>query len=480
LTRPTASRDILADPIARAILIPGPPGTGLLSNAPGSATGILQLINAFPRDIAGLKPSREQLGKLTKAFNEFGDGAAILVDKAKLVVTTAETTEQILNGIMIAAGGVSIGVSLLETGASIAAGNGTICILKAATPAIIGAASFWAMAVDANADLIARKLNMNPENAAYLRWGARAVQVVVLVVGWTASKWASTKGNCFLAGTQVVTPHGLASIESLHPGQDVLDDAVQGVPGASPAAPAGFHTEVDPATWRQVDLRMISGEKPGGYYEIQLLEPLSWITQNHAAAGGSIHLSIPELFLDGPAQVIDIDPCPPIEQDGGRVVLGTFTHVADDVYRIKLRGEDEPVGVTHSHPFWSLDRGDWVPAGQLRPGERLATQTGQAVVESVTPDPAYQRVYNLDVEGEHRYLVTGLAVLAHNAYPYDGGVSGRIPRERGEWTGEPGESGWKSSRADVKAITGDTPIQYRVNPKQDYRTQTSSLGAEPM
>jgi hypothetical protein len=73
--------------------------------------------------------------------------------------------------------------------------------------------------------------------------------------------------------------------------------------------------------------------------------------------------------------------------------------------------------VTYPHPFWSLDRGDWVPAGELRPGERLATRTGTATVERLAPDAAWQRVYNLEVEGEHRYLVTGLEVLAHNAYP---------------------------------------------------------------
>jgi hypothetical protein len=46
-----------------------------------------------------------------------------------------------------------------------------------------------------------------------------------------------------------------------------------------------------------------------------------------------------------------------------------------------------------------------IAAGALRPGERLATAAGAAVVESVTVQPGERRVYNVHVEGDQRYLV---------------------------------------------------------------------------
>ena len=114
------------------------------------------------------------------------------------------------------------------------------------------------------------------------------------------------------------------------------------------------------------------------------------------------------------AQVTGIGQCPPIESGYGRVVLGTFTSVSSNVYELKLAGRDETIGVTYGHPIWSLDRGDWVKAGELHTEERLAARDGVAVVESVVPVPARQRVYNLDVETDHRYLVSDLAVVVHN------------------------------------------------------------------
>jgi hypothetical protein len=55
-----------------------------------------------------------------------------------------------------------------------------------------------------------------------------------------------------------------------------------------------------------------------------------------------------------------------------------------------------------------------IAAGALRPGERLATAAGAAVVESVTVQPGERRVYNVHVEGDQRYLVGDVGVLAHN------------------------------------------------------------------
>jgi hypothetical protein len=56
-----------------------------------------------------------------------------------------------------------------------------------------------------------------------------------------------------------------------------------------------------------------------------------------------------------------------------------------------------------------------VRAGELTPGERLKTDGGEVVVDGVRwlREPA--QVYNLEVAGDHYYLVSEARVLSHNA-----------------------------------------------------------------
>ena len=69
---------------------------------------------------------------------------------------------------------------------------------------------------------------------------------------------------------------------------------------------------------------------------------------------------------------------------------------------------------TAGHPLFSLTRGEWVKAGELRVAEVLETRTGAAEVVSLTASLGAQRVFNFEVEGEHEYLVGGLEVRSHN------------------------------------------------------------------
>jgi hypothetical protein len=162
---------------------------------------------------------------------------------------------------------------------------------------------------------------------------------------------------------------------------------------------------------------MVEPTALGSSYQMQLLEPLSWIAQNHAAVGGSVNLSLPELHVHALAQVQAISACPIIESGSGRVVLGTFEHVSNDIVDVNLVGALQSLKVTAGHKLWSLDRDGWVPAADLRAGERLAGENGPVAVESVTADQSCEVVYNLDVETDHRYLVTEFGVVAHNASP---------------------------------------------------------------
>jgi len=171
--------------------------------------------------------------------------------------------------------------------------------------------------------------------------------------------------------------------------------------------------EPDPASWRRVDLRM--AEPGGGALDVGLLRPLAWVQAAGATPGATVALDLPELGAAGAAAVVAVGPCPPIAPGPGRVVTGTFAHSSAAVLDLRLEGQPEPIGVTAGHPFYSEERGAFVPAGQLRPGERLRGRAGPQQVASVSVQPGRHRVYNLEVHGEHVYCVTDLGIIVHNS-----------------------------------------------------------------
>ena len=73
-----------------------------------------------------------------------------------------------------------------------------------------------------------------------------------------------------------------------------------------------------------------------------------------------------------------------------------------------------PLRGTGAHPLYSLDRADWVRVRDLRIGERLQTAEGAVSVEALEKVRGLHRVYNLEVEGDHEYLVGEAGVRAHN------------------------------------------------------------------
>jgi hypothetical protein len=73
--------------------------------------------------------------------------------------------------------------------------------------------------------------------------------------------------------------------------------------------------------------------------------------------------------------------------------------------------------VTGNHPFWSLDRAEFVQVRELAIGERLQTLSGDTKwVQQKLPRPGPEPVYNLEVQGEHVYYAGDSGVLAHNSY----------------------------------------------------------------
>ncbi|MEZ6094047.1 MAG: polymorphic toxin-type HINT domain-containing protein [Pirellulaceae bacterium] len=74
------------------------------------------------------------------------------------------------------------------------------------------------------------------------------------------------------------------------------------------------------------------------------------------------------------------------------------------------------MGVTETHPFWSVRDQAFVPIGKLSVGDEVITLHGEAKrITSILPRPGpAERVYNLEVNGEHTYFVGNQQLLVHN------------------------------------------------------------------
>jgi hypothetical protein len=152
--------------------------------------------------------------------------------------------------------------------------------------------------------------------------------------------------------------------------------------------------------------------------DIELLRTAEWVRENRAAVGATLWLDLPHVGVRGAALVTEVMAGPtPTEGEGG-LVTGAFRHSRRWVFDLWVEGEDKAIGVTPTHPIWSEDRQAWVPAGELRIGERLQASDGTTPrVVSLTLRAAPEPVYNIEVDGDHCYRVGRQGLLAHNASP---------------------------------------------------------------
>ena len=128
-----------------------------------------------------------------------------------------------------------------------------------------------------------------------------------------------------------------------------------------------------------------------------------------------VYISLPEMGVDGFAQLSQTENNIKIQEGQGNVVTGTFHHVANNVIELQIEGQEKSIGCTDNHPFWSVDREDFVEAGKLMPGERVRLVNGETkrIVQKLH-HPGPQDVYNLEIFNEHVYHVTNDGILVHN------------------------------------------------------------------
>jgi RHS repeat-associated protein len=245
-------------------------------------------------------------------------------------------------------------------------------------------------------------------------WGTSSLLLLaplfVVALGIAAAGRHDTAPQASDASSQSARPLTTRNIEDIRLGDRVLS--------ANPEVQDEGRTASGPdaANCRRLILRMpMPGESA---IEIELLRPREWIEANGAESGHCIQLNLPEMGAHGLAQVLAVRACPTIRPGSGCVVTGTFNHAGAKVIDLSVTGSKEPITCTASHPFWSEDRQSFVEAGQLRPNERLRTVEGRTVsVGRLDQRVVPERVFTLEVSGQHVYYVSQLGVLVHNQSP---------------------------------------------------------------
>jgi hypothetical protein len=135
------------------------------------------------------------------------------------------------------------------------------------------------------------------------------------------------------------------------------------------------------------------------------------------------------------------------------------------------------VTATDNHPFWVVDLGRWVDAGQLKIGERLLTDDGRAVVVGkLHRHDEVTRVYNLSVDTVHTFYVDAgsTSILVHNCGPGKDANHLALGRENYNLKGFSdkfnatnllGQSGWKQEvlNAIDKVKRGEGKISFMLD-----------------
>ena len=273
---------------------------------------------------------------------------------------------------------------------------------------------------------------------------------------------------CFAEGTPVATGQlDTVPIESLRVGTRVR------------TAGGSSSTNVS-ADWRQVALVMTNTKDVRDQLFIELLRPPSWFDDQGVFVGSRVFLNLPELGTSGWATAVSIEAAR-IRKSEGRVVTGTVNHLNSDVYEVGLGDRVAPLRVTGSHPLYSLDRSDWVRVRDLQVGERLQTAEGAVTVEALEKVRGVHRVYNLEVEGDHEYLVGEAGVRAHNSCVVDDVIAetnagrGRLTSAHTLTPDEALEAGERWVGPGYREIGGNGSGVFRADNARQFRMDNASL-----
>ena len=254
---------------------------------------------------------------------------------------------------------------------------------------------------------------------------------------------------CFVAGTLVLGASGPLSIERI-----VAGDRVQTYEGGT--------TEWAEKDWRRVHLTVPDERDADHLYQVVRLMTVTDLRQHQVAkAGDTLSLSMPELGLRGVGTITLIETGDVVADGPGRVVMATVSHLNSDVYEVGFVEGGEALRGTGAHPLYSVDRDDWVRIRDLQVGERLQTAEGAVTVEALEKVRGVHRVYNLEVEGDHEYLVGEAGVRAHNTCTFANQLAGSYADEVAD-AARAGVSPMRAGAAGFDDLVNEGPIKWVV------------------
>lgn len=205
--------------------------------------------------------------------------------------------------------------------------------------------------------------------------------------------------GCFEAGTVVATSTGPVPIEEIRVGDRVMTYGGESA------------TSVD-ETWWVADLTSLRADD-GAVFTV--LRPQAWLAAfGIEDVGDVVEVELDDLSFEGHVSVTELRRARPVSGRTGRVVLTTVRRRSDELYELEFGGEHENLRATGSHPLYSLDRNSWVAVRDLMVGELLQTERGALRIGSMERVRGTHSVFNLEVEGDHEYLVGADGIRAHN------------------------------------------------------------------
>jgi RHS repeat-associated protein len=224
----------------------------------------------------------------------------------------------------------------------------------------------------------------------------------------TRTPGGKAAGKCFVAGTRGKRGDG---------GDFLIEEAGQELLRVLTAPPLGVGQEPAPERKWSSPRRVWFYLDQGGGRHVRgwLLREASELAARGVAEGMPFGLDLPEQGAVGTAWAWKVEAVQ-IPGGPGRLVTGWFCHSEGQAYDLRVEGEPVPIVVTPMHPIYAPDRGRFLPAIELRPGERLLAADGSMPgVETLTLRAGTEPVFNLEVDADHCYRVGEQGILVHNA-----------------------------------------------------------------
>jgi hypothetical protein len=250
-------------------------------------------------------------------------------------------------------------------------------------------------------------------------------------------------GKCFIAGTLISLPSGVIQIENVQIGDKVLAHTlVNHKECIYDEAIGRYHftnnSKVDELASEETlqndkDIQSKQGlfeidlsvtELNGDEARVTLLRPRQWLIDHHISkAGDEFWFDHKDAGMQGAAVVtainsahISVNKEKSVYEDCVfSTVTATFVRNSKDVWQLAFDGGDT-IGTTSIHPFFSLHRGMWIPAGHINIGEQVLSRNGVQTLLSKHPLPGCHQVYNMEVLDEHNYTIGEEGIVVHNAY----------------------------------------------------------------